>query len=103
MVVSGRDLLGKHGGEIGQLVLSNVSGGGDEDQRQEGLGKSQNSVTVAETDCEEYYSHYLQGADGASGHKVMVDSGCGFSGRKDAMYSTESGESLRNILSDPVT
>ncbi|KAK7353524.1 hypothetical protein VNO80_18973 [Phaseolus coccineus] len=102
--VSGRDLLGKDGGEIGQLVLGNVSGGGDEDQRQEGLGKSQNSVTVAETDCEEYYSHYLQGADGASAHKVMVDDGgCGFSGRKDAMYSTESGESLRNILSDPVT
>lgn len=103
-VVSGRELLGKDGGEIGQLVLSNVNGGGDEDHRQEGLGKSQNSVTVAETDCEEYYSHYLQGADGASGHKVMVDDGgCGFSGRKDAMYSTESGESLRNILSDPVT
>ncbi|XP_047182167.1 U-box domain-containing protein 62 isoform X2 [Vigna umbellata] len=102
--VSGRELLGKDGGEIGQLVLSNVNGGGDEDHRQEGLGKSQNSVTVADTDCEEYYSHYLQGADGASGHKVMVDDGgCGFSGRKDAMYSTESGESLRNILSDPVT
>ncbi|KAG5035987.1 hypothetical protein JHK87_010897 [Glycine soja] len=101
--VSGRELLVKDGGDIGQLVHSNVSGG-DEDHRQEGLGKSQNSVTVAETDCEEYYSHYLHGGEGASGQKVMVDdSGCGFSGRKDAMYSSESGESLRAILSDPVT
>ncbi|KAH1245703.1 U-box domain-containing protein 62 [Glycine max] len=101
--VAGRQLLVKDGGDIGQLVHSNVSGG-DEDHRQEGLGKSQNSVTVAETDCEEYYSHFLQGGEGASGQKVMVDdSGCGFSGRKDAMYSSESGESLRAILSDPVT
>ncbi|TKY73947.1 U-box domain-containing protein 62 [Spatholobus suberectus] len=101
--VSGRELLGKDGGDIGRLVHSNVSGG-DEDHRQEGFGKSQNSVTVAETDCEEYYSHYLQGAEGASVQKVMVDdNGCGFSGRKDVGYSSESGESLRAILSDPVT
>ncbi|RDX94196.1 U-box domain-containing protein 62, partial [Mucuna pruriens] len=101
--VSGRELLGKDGGDIGQLVLSNVSGA-DEDQRQEGLGKSPNSVTVAETDCEEYYSHYLQGAEGASVQKVMGDAnGCGFSGRKDVMHSSESAESLRAILSDPVT
>ncbi|KAL2339476.1 hypothetical protein Fmac_007416 [Flemingia macrophylla] len=92
-------------GGIGQLVHSNVSGGGgDEDHRQEGLGKCQNSVSVAETDCEEYYSHYLQGGEGASVQKGMVDdNGCGFSGRKDVMYSSESGESLRAILSDPVT
>ncbi|XP_027329725.1 U-box domain-containing protein 62 [Abrus precatorius] len=102
--VSGRELLGKDGGDIGQLVHNNV-GGGDEDHEREGLGKSQNSVTVAETDCEEYYSHYLQGTEGsASVQKVMVDdNGCGFSGRKDVMYSSESGESLRAILSDPVT
>lgn len=101
--VSGREIMGKDGGDIGQLVHNNVSGG-DEDHRQEGLGKSQNSVTVVETDCEEYYSHYLQGGEGASVQKVMVDdNGCGFSGRKDAMYSSESGESLRAILSDPVT
>lgn len=101
--VSGRELLVKDGGDIGQLVHNNVSGG-DEDHRQEGLGKSQNSGTVAETDCEEYYSHYLQGGEGASVQKVMVDdNGCGFSGRKDVMYSSESGESLRAILSDPVT
>ena len=73
VVVSGRELLVKDGGDIGQLVHSNVSGG-DEDHRQEGLGKSQNSVTVAETDCEEYYSHYLHGGEGASGQKRM----CGY-------------------------
>lgn len=85
---------------------NNASGTTDEDHHQrERLGKSQNSVTVAETDCEEYYSHYLQGTEGsASVQKVMVDeNGCGFSGRKDAVYSSESGESLRAILSDPVT
>ncbi|XP_061368060.1 U-box domain-containing protein 62 [Gastrolobium bilobum] len=101
--VSGRELLGKDG-DIGQLVHNNASGT-DEDHHRERLGKSQNSVTVAETDCEDYYSHYLQGTEGsASGQKVMVDdNGCGFSGRKDVMYSSESGESLRAILSDPVT
>ncbi|PNY02246.1 U-box protein [Trifolium pratense] len=102
--VSSREILGKDG-EIVQLVHNNVSGATGEDQLRERLGKTQNSVTVAETDCEEYYSHYLQGGEGSpSVQKVMVDdNGCGFSGRKDAGYSSESGESLRSILSDPVT
>ncbi|XP_057415206.1 U-box domain-containing protein 62-like isoform X2 [Lotus japonicus] len=99
--VSGRDLLGKDG-EIGQMG----GGGADGDhRRRERLGKSQGSVSVAETDCEEYYSQFLHGTEGsASVQKAMVDdNGCGFSGRKDVMFSTESGESLRAILSDPVT
>lgn len=99
--VSGREILRKDG-EIVQLVHNNMSGAttGGDDQR-ERLGKNQNSVT----DCEEYYSHYLQGTEGSpSVQKVMVDdNGCGFSGRKDVVYSSESGESLRAILSDPVT
>ncbi|CAL0319619.1 unnamed protein product [Lupinus luteus] len=101
--VCGRELLGKDG-EIGHLGHNNVSGG-DEDHQRERLGKSQNAVVVAETECEEYYSHYLQGTEGSgSVQKVMVDeNGCGFSGRKDAMYSGEPGESLRAILSDTVT
>lgn len=90
--------MGKDSG-IGQLVHT------DEDHPRKRLGKCQSSVNVAETDCEEYYSHYLQGAEGsASMQKVMLDdNGCGFSGRKDVVYSSESGESLRAILSDPVT
>ncbi|CAI8598710.1 unnamed protein product [Vicia faba] len=101
--VSGREVLGKDG-EIVQMVHNHSSGTVGEDHC-ERLGKTQNSATVAETDCEEYYSHYLQGAEGsASVQKVMLDdNGCGFSGRKDAVYSSESGESLRAILSDPVT
>lgn len=96
--------MGKDG-NIVQLGHNNASGTTDEDHQRERLGKTQNSVTVAETDCEEYYSHYLQGTEGLpSVQKVMVDdNGCGFSGRKDAMYLSESGESLRAILSDPVT
>nr|DAD25783.1 TPA_asm: hypothetical protein HUJ06_027251 [Nelumbo nucifera] len=31
------------------------------------------------------------------------DNGCGFSGRRDGSLSNESGESLRAILSDPLT
>ncbi|CAL5204211.1 unnamed protein product [Lathyrus oleraceus] len=102
--VSGREMLGKDG-EIVQLVHNHGSGTVGEAHQRERLGKTQNSATVAETDCEEYYSHYLQGAEGSpSVQKVMVDdNGCGFSGRRDAVYSSESGESLRAILSDPVT
>lgn len=67
-----------------------------------------NAVTIAEADGEIYYSQYLQGTAeiGAnSGQKdiMVVDNGCGFSGRKDGLYLNESGESLRAILSDPLT
>lgn len=56
-------------------------------------------VTVAEADSDVYYSQYLQqGTEGSSGSGqkecVAVDNGCGISG---------SGDSLRAILSDPVT
>ncbi|XP_044509560.1 U-box domain-containing protein 62 [Mangifera indica] len=56
-------------------------------------------VTVAEVDGDVYYSQYLQGSNegsSGSGQKecVVVDNGCGISG---------SGDSLRAILSDPVT
>lgn len=65
----------------------------------------QNAVTIAEPDGELYYSQYLHGTEtaSASGHKdVIMDNGCGFSGRRDVSCSSESGESLRAILSDPV-
>lgn len=69
----------------------------------------QNSaVTIADLDGDLYYSHqYQQGPDGSNvaGHKdaSLIENGCGFSGRKDIWYSSESGESLRGILSDPLT
>lgn len=95
--------MGKDG-EIRQMMHNNARGN-DEDHQQERLDKSRNAVTIAETDCEEYYSHYLQGSEGsASVQKAMAaENGCGFSGRKDVIYSSESGESLRAVLSDPVT
>ncbi|KAF5467535.1 hypothetical protein F2P56_017353 [Juglans regia] len=75
------------------------------------LGGYQDAVTIAEPDHGElYYSQYLQATEGstavAAGHKdtvVVVDNSGGFSGRKDVFMSTESGESLREILSDPIT
>ena len=66
-------------------------------------------VTVVENDGggDGYYSQYFQGPEGGSaavGQKELgAENGCGFSGRKDGSYSNESGESLRTILSDPVT
>ncbi|KAI3470964.1 hypothetical protein Pfo_027627 [Paulownia fortunei] len=57
---------------------------------------------------EMYYPQYLNGAEGpssSSGQKdiVMMENGCGFSGSKEGSYLSESGESLRAILSDPLT
>ncbi|KAI3762529.1 hypothetical protein L1987_52959 [Smallanthus sonchifolius] len=64
-----------------------------------------NADALVDRDGELYYSQYLHGAEGlGSGLKDMVvDNGCGFSGRKDVSYSGESGDSLRVILSDPLT
>ncbi|PWA71263.1 Zinc finger, RING/FYVE/PHD-type [Artemisia annua] len=53
-----------------------------------------------------YYSQYLQGVEGSgAGFKeILVENGAGFSGRKDGSSSSVgSGESLRAILSDPLT
>ncbi|XP_059627891.1 U-box domain-containing protein 62-like [Cornus florida] len=69
------------------------------------VSQYQNAVKIADPDGNLFYSQYLQGPEGsASGQKgTMVENGCGFSGRKDGSYSCESGESLRVILSDPLT
>ena len=68
------------------------------------LGNYPNAVTVAEPDSEAYYSQYLQSNEGsASGQKnLSMENGCGF-GRRDVSFSGEPGESLRSILTDPVT
>ncbi|KAL2549922.1 U-box domain-containing protein 62 [Forsythia ovata] len=57
---------------------------------------------------EVYYAQYLHGAEGlnsTSGQKDIsaVENGCGNSRRKESCYSSESQESLRTILSDPLT
>ncbi|KAL4556968.1 hypothetical protein LXL04_035138 [Taraxacum kok-saghyz] len=69
------------------------------------VNEYQNAVALVDRDSELYYSQYLHGAEGSgTGVKDMaVDNGCGFSGRKDISYSGESGDSLRTILSDPLT
>ncbi|KAK8669955.1 hypothetical protein V6N13_104722 [Hibiscus sabdariffa] len=74
----------------------------------------QNAVTIADPDGDIYYTQYLQGGEGSAasggggnGQKdILVENGgggCGFSGRKDVSFMSEAGESLRTILSDPVT
>ncbi|KAK7842579.1 u-box domain-containing protein 62 [Quercus suber] len=97
------DILGKDG-NVGQSA--NDAASENHHQQQQGrLVSYQNAVTIAEPDGELYYSQYLQGTEtaSASGHKdVVMDNGCGFSGRRDVSCSSESGESLRAILSDPV-
>ncbi|KAK1399748.1 U-box domain-containing protein 62 [Heracleum sosnowskyi] len=66
------------------------------------------SVTIAGTDADMYYSQrYVQVQEGSTsmGQKdvSLGENGGGLSGRKDVLYSTESGESLRKVLSDPLT
>ncbi|XP_023541871.1 U-box domain-containing protein 62 [Cucurbita pepo subsp. pepo] len=62
-----------------------------------------NAVTIAEPE-NAYYSQYLQGTEGStSGQKdLAIENGCGF-GRRDVSFSSEPEESLRAILTDPVT
>lgn len=65
-------------------------------------------VTIAGTDADLYYSQrYMQVQEGSTsmGQKdvSLGENGSGLSGRKDVLYSTDSGESLRKVLSDPLT
>ncbi|XP_068668657.1 U-box domain-containing protein 62-like isoform X2 [Aristolochia californica] len=67
------------------------------------MGHYDNAIAIGDPDI--YYQQILQGPDGTSvaQKEIGADNGCGFSGRKDASISYESGESLRGILSDPLT
>ncbi|XP_028074160.1 U-box domain-containing protein 62-like [Camellia sinensis] len=72
-----------------------------DNHRQGRFNQYQNEVTIADPDRDLYHSHYLQGPEGLSnGQKGIV---VGFSGRKEGSYSSESGESLWMVLSDPLT
>lgn len=106
IVGSSREVLVKDGCIGQQTLSSNTKASPSENHHQQSrLGNYQNAVTVAEHDGDVYYSQFLQGSDGSVGGQkdLAVENGCGFSGRRDVSYSNESGESLRMILSDPVT
>ncbi|KAI3720940.1 hypothetical protein L2E82_31939 [Cichorium intybus] len=77
----------------------------NENHQQGQLCQYQNAITIADPTGELYYSQYLQGVEGSGpGFKdMLIENGCGFSGRKDVSNSGGSGESLRAILSDPLT
>lgn len=82
-------------------VQANARTSSDEIQHQGHMGNYHNAVTIAEADGELYYAQYLRGTTG--GQKDGVESQCGFSGRKEAAFQSEFGDSLRSILSDPIT
>ncbi|KAM1471149.1 hypothetical protein COP2_042845 [Malus domestica] len=108
IVGSSRQVLVKENSTGQQIVNSNTraSSSDNHSNAQQGrLGNYHNAVTVAEPDGDMYYSQYLQGSEGSGSapKDLVVENGCGFSGRKDVMNSSESGDSLRAILSDPVT
>ncbi|KAJ7959532.1 U-box domain-containing protein 62-like [Quillaja saponaria] len=96
--------FGSGRGDMGQLVNNNTRKSTNEHHQEERLDNYQNAVTIAETDSDVYYSRYLQGTEGSASLQkdIVVENGCGFGGRKD-VYSSDSGESLRAILSDPLT
>lgn len=98
----------EHSVSVGQLTVNNNTRDSPSNNHQlpGRLGSYQNAVRVAESsDGDMYYSQYLQGPEGSAAAQkdTVVENGCGFSGRKDALCSSESGDSLRAILSDPVT
>ncbi|XP_070058097.1 U-box domain-containing protein 62 isoform X2 [Nicotiana tomentosiformis] len=91
--------------KIGSEKPKTLSAFGAKESGNEGNIHARNAVTIASVDGEVYYnSQYLQGGEGSNaGPKEMgFENGCGFSGRKEGCYSSESGESLRAILSDPI-
>ena len=86
-------------------ALVGSSGASQSENNPQGrLGNYPNAVTVAEPDSEAYYSQYLQSNEGSASEQkdLSMENGCGF-GRRDVLFSGEPGESLRAILTDPVT
>lgn len=74
--------------------------------QQERVGKYQNAVTIAEPSENMFNPQYMHGAEEGSGIRqkdMLIDNGCGSSGRKGDFYVGEPGNPLRAILSDPVT
>ncbi|KNA18924.1 hypothetical protein SOVF_066230 isoform A [Spinacia oleracea] len=69
------------------------------------VGHFQKMVTVAEHDGDMYYMQLLQGTEGSNQAQkdIAGDNGCGFNGRRDSPATSDPGESLRAIFSDPIT
>ncbi|WCJ20085.1 RING/U-box superfamily protein [Euphorbia peplus] len=87
-------------GSSGEVMVLKDGGGSNVGQQ------GNNGVTIAVPDSDVYYTQYLQGMEGSGsgGKDVSLDNSCSFSGRKEgSSLSSESGESLRAILSDPAT
>ncbi|XWS08360.1 hypothetical protein CRYUN_Cryun41cG0073100 [Craigia yunnanensis] len=100
------------GGSCRELVVKEGGSGVGQGVRES--NNYQNAVTIADPDGDIYYTQYLQGGEGSGGSggggngqkEIVVENGgggCGFSGRKDVSFSSESGDSLWIILSDPAT
>ncbi|KAF8023908.1 hypothetical protein BT93_F1183 [Corymbia citriodora subsp. variegata] len=102
---SGREVVVVSDGNCGQVASDARGSCGEIHQQRVRIGNFENAVTIAEPDGDLYYSQYLRGEGSVRGQKdaVAVDSGCGFSGRKDGVLSNDSGDSLRDIFSDPWT
>ncbi|MFS7958333.1 putative U box domain, Zinc finger, RING/FYVE/PHD-type [Helianthus anomalus] len=85
--------------------MNDVRSSSVENHQQGQICQYQNAITVADPNGELYYSQLFNGVEGSgAGFKdMLVENGCGFSGRKSGSYSGGSGESLRTILSDPLT
>lgn len=78
--------------------------GNKSNNRSNKIGEMRNNTGGGEV----YYSQYMNGAEGpssSSGQKDIptAENGCGFSGSKEGSYLSESGDSLRAILLDPLT
>ncbi|KAK4800512.1 hypothetical protein SAY86_020999 [Trapa natans] len=69
------------------------------------MGNYSNPLSVVGPDGESFYPQYLQGVEASQsrGKNVYVENSCGFSRKKDGSFHSDSGVSLRAILSDPVT
>ncbi|CAA2957890.1 Hypothetical predicted protein [Olea europaea subsp. europaea] len=94
--------------KLKQLSALVIKEGNSVQIRNGGSNDNNNSIEARNIGEEVYYAHYLHGAEGlssSSGQKdiMTVENGCGNSKRKESCYSSESQESLRTILSDPLT
>ncbi|KAK6929571.1 hypothetical protein RJ641_005776 [Dillenia turbinata] len=107
---SSKELLGKDGNTI-QSANNAARPSPTHHTHHQDQGSYHNAVTIAapEPDGKMYYSHsqYLHApaTEGSNScHKeTACENGAGFSHPRDAHLSTEPGESLRTILSDPIT
>ncbi|XP_076916733.1 U-box domain-containing protein 62-like [Bidens hawaiensis] len=104
--ISEKNCNGKrnHPASIGN-DMNDVRSSPIESHKQGQLCQYQNALAIADPNSELYYSQYRNGAEGSDARfkDMLGENGCGFSGRKDISNAGGSGESLRRILSDPLT